>query len=128
MSERGEPDIEAWAASLRAEAYDLDTFVETLAIKMEACLPEHVQVRPSRRRWGRPQRTERLMVALSDQRFELKRARQGVTAEIIHVVRDVRLSSEKVGVDEWITQLTHALAVEATRSRAAWQALHRLLS
>ncbi len=76
----GPEDLDLLAASLRADAGDLDAFVEALAVKLEAALPGQVEVERRGGLLGGRKRVRRIQVTLGDQRYELEveRGRQAL--------------------------------------------------
>lgn len=128
VSERTEPDVDALAAALRADAGDLGEFAELLAHKLESALPRHTSVQ--RRRSGilGPKRVRRIAITLQTERLELLALDgRGVEAQYAKVSGGIVLKHETVGLDEWVVRLSAALADEARRSDEARRALGELL-
>ena len=82
----GPEDLDLLAASLRADAGDLDAFVEALAVKLEAALPDQVEVERRGGRLGGRKRVRRIEVTLGDQRYEAEADRGRVTCRRRSVV------------------------------------------
>jgi hypothetical protein len=120
-------DLDLRAASLRADAGDLDAFVEALATKLESALPDQVEVERRGGRLGQKKRVRRIEVTLGDQRYEAEPERGRVTCRRRSVVRGIALKTQELDLDAWIAALSQELVEEADRSDRGRQALARLL-
>ncbi len=123
----GAPEFEQVAASLRADARDLATFLEVLAQKLEGALPGGVQVDRAGG-FRKPKRVARIRCDLGDERFQLAPAAAGLEAVRTRVVRGIALKSEVMPLDAWIDALSQALAQSAATNAAASTALGRLVT
>jgi hypothetical protein len=123
----GEPDIDLVAASLRADAADLEAFVEALATKLEAALPDQVQVERRGGLLGGNKRVRRIEVTVGDQRYEAEHERERLTCRRRSVVRGIALKTQELDLDAWIAALSQDLLEESERSERGRQALARLL-
>jgi hypothetical protein len=121
-------DIEMLTASLRADSGDLRSFVEALAVKLEAAVPGAVRVERRREGMFGPKLVRRLSLDAGDQRLELTVSGGGVQTRSARLSGGIVLKSETVDTDTWLTVLGQALAVEARRSETTRQALDRLLN
>lgn len=126
--ERG-PEFELVAASLRADAGDVATFMESLAAKLEATLPGSVSVYRGRGRlFGGPKPVTKIVVDLGGERLELGYAQGGrVEAKRAKVSGGITLSTEGVSIDTWIDVLSQALTRQAEQNGQTREALERLL-
>jgi hypothetical protein len=118
-------DFDLLAASLRADARDVDAFVEALATKLEQSFPDRVDVDRGGFLGGK--RVRALSVELGDNRFELERERGRVECRRRNVVRGIALRNDELSLDDWIDDLSRRLVEEAGRSERARAALERLL-
>jgi hypothetical protein len=123
----GSDDLDLLAASLRADAGDVDAFVEALAVKLEAALPGQVEVERRGGLLGGRKRVRRIEVTLGDQRYELEAEHGRVTCRRRSVVRGIALKTQELDLDAWIAALSQDLVEEAERSDRGRQALARLL-
>ena len=123
----GSDDLDLLAASLRADAGDVDAFVEALAVKLEAALPGQAEVERRGGLLGGRKRVRRIEVTLGDQRYELEAERGRVTCRRRSVVRGIALKTQELDLDAWIAALSQDLVEEAERSERGRQALARLL-
>jgi hypothetical protein len=114
------------AASLRADARDLELFLEVLAAKLTEALPAAVAVEREGGLLAR-RRVKRVAVELDEHRYELARAPGGVAGRHSHQVRGITLKTEQLALDDWITALSRHLAESARVSEQGRAALLRLL-
>ena len=127
MSDDG-PDFELLAASLRADARDVDAFVEALGAKLEGALPARTRVvRKSPRLLSKQKRVTSITVDLGEDRFVLERAASSVETRHAHTVRGIVLKSETLELDDWIGGLVQAIARAADTSEHGRLALAQLL-
>jgi len=118
-----EGSFELLAASLRADARDLDAFVEALAAKLAAAFPEATRIERGGFRGGGHVRT--IEVDLGEHQYRLEA--RGPNASRARVVRGIALKNDELGLDEWIDSLARDLAEAAERSERGRIALERLL-
>jgi hypothetical protein len=121
-------DVDLLAASLRADASDLATFTEVLAVKLSEALPGGVEIDRGREGLFGPKHVRAVAVSLDDQRFALRLDRGGVTTSCARLSGGIVLKTESVGTDEWLRRLSEALAAQAQNSQITRQALERLLN
>jgi hypothetical protein len=124
----GAPDIDALAASLRADASDTAAFLEALATRLEGALPGQVEVERKGRMFGGAKRVRRIAVRLGDTHYEIDGDGGGLTARRRSVVRGIALKSEELGVDAWIGGLSADLLELAQSSERGRAALERLIT
>jgi hypothetical protein len=122
-----EVDLHLLSASLRADASDLGTFVESLAARLEDALPGRVRVYRWRGRMFGPKQVRKITLDADDRRLELQY--QGGTLETSYsrLSGGIVLKTDRVDTDAWLAALTESLAAEAQRSETARKALERLL-
>jgi hypothetical protein len=125
-------DIDLLAASLRADAADLDLYARVLTTSLSDALPadmleiEHDQSLRDRLA-GRPGRVAGIRVLLGDTTLELSAGRGLPKARVVRVVRGVTIASREVEIAEWSRLLAEALAERARESSSARAALAALL-
>jgi hypothetical protein len=123
----GVDELELLAASLRADARDLDAFVEALATKLEAAFPDRVEVERRGALFGGRKRVVRVRATLGDDHFELERGQSRVSCRRRKIVRGITLKNENLTIDEWIDGFSKALLAEASASQRGRESLARLL-
>jgi hypothetical protein len=118
-------DIDLVAASLRADASDLRTFVEVLARKLERAFGGLCRVRRAGLLHNGAVRT--IAVDLGDSRYELEHDDGVVTARRFSVVRGITLKSEELDLEAWTGFLAADATAEASRTERGRLALENLL-
>jgi hypothetical protein len=121
-------DIELVTASLRADAGDLSTFVEAMAVKLEQALPQATTVERRREGMFGPKRVRRISVDAGGRRLELRADGASVQTLCARVSGGIVLKSDEVPTDDWLRMLGEALADQAQRSETTRRALERLLN
>ncbi|HLI56786.1 MAG TPA: hypothetical protein VKY26_07080 [Actinomycetota bacterium] len=123
-------DFELVAASLRADATDMATFVEVLAGKLEAALPGRVQVeRHAKKLFSHDKVVSRIAIDLGDVRYSLVPGAGGdLECGRAKAVRGIVLKTDRLGLPDWIESLARDLAAQARSSEQARLALERLLT
>jgi hypothetical protein len=117
--------FELLAASLRADARDLSTFLEALAGKLSASFPESTTI--DREGFRGRGSVKSISVGLGEHRYELQRRSGSVTCVRARSVRGIVLKSEELGLDDWIDALSRDLTEAAEQSERGRLALERLL-
>jgi hypothetical protein len=125
----GALELDLLAASLRRDAADLTTFLESLAAKLEEAVPGLVRVERARQGMFGPKAVRRIEIEAGSERLALGRPARGDRLEASRgkVSGGIVLKSEPVGIDGWLAALTEALAAEAQSNERTRQALERLL-
>jgi hypothetical protein len=113
------------AASLRADARDLNSFFEVLAAKLSASFPESTDI--DREGFRGRGRVKSISVGLGEHRYGLERNSGGVTCLRASAVRGIVLKNEELDLDHWINSLSHDLAEAVEQSERGRLALERLL-
>ena len=129
MSDASGPlELDLLAASLRADAADLGTFMETLAVKLEEAVPGLVTVERVKSGFRGPKVVRKLAVDAGGDRLELvSSGGDRVQARRAHISGGIVLKTEPIGIDDWMVELSQALSREAGRNQLTRQALERLL-
>jgi hypothetical protein len=110
--------FELIAAALRADSADIKTWCIALSQKLAAAFPEQTTLIHGG--WLGNGPVEGLNMQVGDWRYALHIQHGQTRAERVHVVRDIVLKTESLPLDEWIDQLSVALATwAATNARAA---------
>jgi len=120
-------EFDLLAASLRAESRDVEAFVEALAAKLEGAFPERVRVERKGGHLGGRRRVERVTLELDEHSFELEREHAQVNCRRRNVVRGIVLKNVTLPLEQWIDELSEALARTAGETERGRQALQRLL-
>jgi hypothetical protein len=115
------------AASIRADASEMTSFLTVLGHKLFDALPGQVNCVRERKRFRESDRIKRVEVTLDELRFEVEENGAIPVAMISHVVRGMKLRSDEVALDEWIERLSRKLAEFAAKSAQARNAIGGLL-
>jgi hypothetical protein len=121
------PGFDLVAASLRADATDLEAFVEALAERLGGAFPTSLRVERSGNRFSRRRRVERLELDLGEERFELVHEPGRPRCLLRTLVGGVAIRSDELPLEAWLDQLARALLGEAEASAQGRAALARLL-
>lgn len=120
-------DLDLLAASLRADASDLQAFVESLASKLEEAVPRRVLVERRRSALMGPKRVRRISLDAGERRLELSFDAGALETYCSRLSGGIVLKRETLDTDAWLTAVGEALSAEAQRSETTRQALERLL-
>ena len=120
-------DFDLLAASLRADAADLRTFLDVLALKLSDALPGMVEVEREGGLFKKERHAEAIRVHIEDFVYEIRRAPSGVEAKVNHQVRGITLKNQVVRLEEWIVALSQHLTRHAASNATARNALDQLV-
>jgi hypothetical protein len=115
------------AAGLRADATDLNAFVEALAVKLEGALPGRVTIARQGGLFSRSKGVREISVDMGDARYSLVSNGGRIETTRRNEVRGIAIKSEPLELDEWIAALSRELEAAARESADGRQALERLL-
>jgi len=115
------------AAGLRADATDLNAFVEALAVKLEGALPGRVTIARQGGLFSRSKGVREISVDMGDSRYSLVSNGGRIETTRRNEVRGIAIKSEPLELDEWIAALSLELEAAARSSADGRQALERLL-
>jgi len=119
---------ELFAASLRADKAELKTFLDALAIKLEGSLPDHTRVTRHGSFFSHERPVKEILVSLGEYQYRIGKEKQGFLVAVReHMVRGIVLKTEQTTVDQWIDELSEALAQLASHSAQSRAALERFL-
>ncbi len=116
------------AASLRADAADLGSFLEALAVKLESSLPGMVRVEREGGLFKKVRRVRAIRIQIEESVYEVYRAGGGLEARLSQQVRGIVLKHDTLRLDAWIDELSRHLARHAETSAEVRAALERLLT
>ena len=119
---------ELFAASIRADKTELKTFLDALAIKLEGSLPDHTRVTRQGNFFSRERPVKEIVVSLGEYQYRIGKEKHGFLIAVReHMVRGIVLKTEQATVDQWINELSEALAQLASHSAQSRAALERFL-
>ncbi len=120
-------DLELAAASLRADGTDVRILVEVLADRLAEALGSRLTVERARKLGRRSGDVRSIQIRLDDDQFEAVVDGDALRCSIGHTSGGIRIRSDKVGVDEWLTRLLAVLKAEAANSQAVRLALESIV-
>ncbi|MGH3073545.1 MAG: hypothetical protein ACRDQC_01385 [Gaiellales bacterium] len=115
------------AAGLRADATDLNAFVEALAVKLAGALPGRVTIARQGGLFSRSKGVREISVDMGDSRYSLVSNGGRIETTRRNEVRGIAIKSEPLELDEWIAALSRELEAAARESADGRQALEQLL-
>jgi len=119
--------FEIVAASLKADAADVNAFLPALAAKLSGALPGSTTVRYHGSLLGKKKTVQAIEVNLGDSRFHIEDDHGRLVASRQKAVRGIVLKNEMLPVDAWIDELGASMTEEAHRSEVGRAALQRML-
>jgi hypothetical protein len=120
-------DLELAAASLRADGGDVRILVKVLADQLSDALGSRLEVKRTGGRFRRPEQIQSIRIAMGDDQFDADVDGDVLRCTIGHSSGGIRIRSEKVTVDVWLSRLLAALKVEADHSQAVRLALESMV-
>ena len=120
-------DLELAAASLRADGTDVRILVKVLADQLADALGSNLEVKRSGGRFKKSDEIRSIRISVEDDQFDAEVDGTILRCTIGHSSGGIRIRSEKVGVDDWLSRLLGALKAEAAHSQAVRQALESMV-
>ncbi len=123
-----EQDLDALAASLRADASDIGVFFQVLATKLSDSMPGTVDLEREGGLFKKDHPVKRITVHAGADLFEAEIRHGAVAARHAHAVRGITLRSEELDFQAWLRALLGALQTRAQSSADASAALRSLVT
>jgi hypothetical protein len=120
-------DLELAAASLRADGSDVGILVKVLADQLGDALGSRLQVERAGGRFRKSDKVRSIRITMDGDQFDAEVDGPTLRCTIGHSSGGIRIRSEKVDVDEWLTRLLTVLKAEAANSQAVRQALESMV-
>jgi hypothetical protein len=120
-------DLEMAAASLRADGSDVGILVKVLADQLGDALGSRLQVERAGGRFRKSDKVRSIRITMDGDQFDAEVDGPILRCTIGHSSGGIRIRSEKVDVDEWLTRLLTVLKAEAANSQAVRQALESMV-
>ncbi len=120
-------DLDLAAASLRADGDDVRVLVKVLADKLADALGSRLELKHAGGRFRKSDEVRSIRITIDDDQFDAEVDGTALACTIGHSSGGIRIRSEKVGVDDWLTRLLTALEAEAAQSSAVRQALENMV-
>ena len=120
-------DLELAAAQLRAEGSDVRILVKVLVDQLADALGPRLRVEQAGGRFRKSDEIRSLTIALEDDQFDAVIDGPLLRCTIGHSSGGIRIRSEKVDMDTWLSRLLTVLQAEADHSQAVRQALENIV-
>ena len=120
-------DFELTAASLRADGSDVHILVKVLADQLTDALGPRLEVQRAGGRFRKSDEVRSLRITLDDDQFDAEVDGSSLRCTVGHSSGGIRIRSEKVDVDTWLSRLLASLKAEAAHSQAVRQALESIV-
>jgi hypothetical protein len=123
----GEFDLDLATAALRADSGDVRILLKALSDQLSGALGDRLKLLRSGGRLRRSESIEGIEIALGNDVFSASLSGSSLACSIARLSGGIKIRSEQVGVDEWITRLVVALQEEAVHSQATRVALENIV-
>ncbi len=120
-------DLELAAAALRANSTDVRILVKVLSDQLAAALGPRMTVQRTGGRFRKSDEIRSLRIALDDDEFGAEVNGDLLACTVAHSSGGIRIRSQKVEIDEWISRLLAALKAEAAHSQSMREALEGIV-
>lgn len=127
MSEN-EMNFDLSAAEWRRNATDQKAFIEGLATRLERSLPGMVAVDRWFKLFSKQRPVRQISVKFKEAEYILNFAKNsGIQAMIGKLSGGIRLSSQEVGFDEWLSKLSQSIEAHAKQHGSSREAIEKFL-
>jgi hypothetical protein len=123
-----EQDLDALAASLRADASDIGVFFQVLAARLSDSMPGIVSLEREGGLFKKEHPVKRITVRAGDDVFAAELRGGAVAAHHARAVRGITLRSEELDFQAWLRALLGVLQTRAQGSAEASAALRALVT
>jgi hypothetical protein len=122
-------DIEMAAAALLADNKDVGMMLGVLANSLKDSLGPQMEIISSSRGLLRRQsdQIKRIRIRLDQDDYEAELGDGKLTCTVGHTSGNIRIRSEQLPIEQWLSRLLTALRKEAATNQAARAALERVL-
>ena len=128
MTDTGDSfDLELAAAQLRADSSDVGILLKVLVDQLSDALGPRLQVQRAGGRFRKSDEIRSLRIAMEDDQFEAEVDGPTLRCTIGHSSGGIRIRSEKVDMDTWLSRLLAVLQAEADHSQAVRLALENIV-
>jgi hypothetical protein len=121
-------DFDLSAAIWRKGLTDEKAFIAALAERLSQALPVKVRVEKKKKLFSKESYVSLIEVAFEDAHFIVNfHPQHGVTAEKAKVVRDIRLKTDRIDFDDWLSALSSEIELYAQKHSDIRSSLERFL-
>jgi hypothetical protein len=124
----GDPlDLELATTALLADNHDVRVLLKLLARQLAGTLGERVEVVRDGSRFRKSEEVRSLRVAVGSDEYAADVAKGMVTTSIGHNSGGIRIRTERVGTEEWLSRLLAGLRQEAESNQASRMAIETIV-
>jgi hypothetical protein len=124
----GDPlDLELATTALLADNHDVRNLLKLLARQLAGTLGARVDVQRQGGLLRKSEEVRRLRVRIGDEEFLADVDKQQVTTTIGHDSGGIRIRTERVSTQEWLTRLLGQLQKEAVSNQASRMAIENIV-
>jgi hypothetical protein len=120
-------DLDLATASLLADSKDVKTLLKVLTAQLSSALGDRLKVERQGGFLHKSDEIKSLQVPVGSEEFSADIKGGSVNCTIGHASGGIRIRSEQVDMDEWLSRLLKSLQAEATHSQAARLALENIV-
>ena len=120
-------DLALAASTLRANASDVQALLAALVVGLADALGNRIETTLAGGRFRKSHDIASVRIMIGDEHFEATVDGAQLRCSVSHLSGGIRIRSESLDTDAWITRLVTSLASEAARSDAARRALEHLV-
>lgn len=121
-------EIDMLLAALRADQRDGHLFLQALATRLEGALPGQIEVQRHGGLFSHEKPVKRIELELGEHRYAITAQGHGrLGVQRTRIVRGIKLKTEELSLDRWLSELAADLRLLAESSTQAREALERLL-
>ena len=128
MAQSGDSyDLALAAASLRADSPDVHALLRALCVGLSDALGNRMCVQRSRGLLHKSDTITAVQITLAEEQFDAILEGSGLRCTIGHLSGGIKIRSEAVEMDTWLTRLLGGLQTEAAHNEAARLALEHIV-
>ncbi len=120
-------DLEAAAASLRADGSDVRILLKSLVAQLSDALGTGLTVERAGGRFRKSDEVKAVQIVIGDDVLRAELDGSAVRCTISHASGGITIRTERVGMNEWTTRLLQALRTEAAHSDGVRRALEHIV-
>ncbi|MGP0029025.1 MAG: hypothetical protein ACLPVF_00795 [Acidimicrobiales bacterium] len=120
-------DLEMAISTLQSNSSDLRIMLKLLVGQLSEVLGDRIKVERAGGRFRKSDDIKSVQITLGDDTLEAVVEGAGVRCSIGHASGGIRIRSEQVGMDAWLTRLLTTLANEAAHSEQTRLALEHIV-
>ncbi|MHB8379882.1 MAG: hypothetical protein ACYDB2_08195 [Acidimicrobiales bacterium] len=120
-------DLSLAAAALRSNSADVRALLKALCGELSDTLGDRLRTQHAGGRRHKSEEISSVQINMANDQFEAIIDGADLRCTVGHVSGGIRIRSETIDIDQWITRLLQALKSEAEHSDAARQALENIV-